>query len=127
MPDIAFVPRDAIAQPEVATPLAATDQELLQRFIARREDAAFARLVERHGRTVWGVCRRVLGQVTEARLCTRSLARHIDAVDCHVTRIGIQKARRDAQQCGLSRTVASDEENCLAGIHLERDATDSTT
>jgi RNA polymerase sigma factor (sigma-70 family) len=37
-----------------------TDSELLERFTARREEAAFAALVQRHGPMVLGVCRRVL-------------------------------------------------------------------
>src|SRR6478609_3469864 len=38
----------------------AADAELLQCFLARREEAAFAALVRRHGPMVLGVCRRLL-------------------------------------------------------------------
>lgn len=37
-----------------------SDGELLRRFAAGRDEAAFARLVERHGPMVLGVCRRAL-------------------------------------------------------------------
>ncbi|MGE3804333.1 MAG: sigma-70 family RNA polymerase sigma factor [Gemmataceae bacterium] len=36
------------------------DADLLERFLARREEAAFAALIERHGPMVLGVCRRIL-------------------------------------------------------------------
>jgi RNA polymerase sigma factor (sigma-70 family) len=38
-----------------------TDAELLGRFVAERDGAAFAALVERHGSMVFGVCLRLLG------------------------------------------------------------------
>jgi RNA polymerase sigma-70 factor (ECF subfamily) len=42
------------------------DAELLDRFIERREEAAFAALLKRHGPMVFGVCRRILGNVHDA-------------------------------------------------------------
>jgi RNA polymerase sigma factor (sigma-70 family) len=38
----------------------ATDRQLLERFVARREEAAFAVLMKRHGPMVLGVCHRLL-------------------------------------------------------------------
>src|SRR5881394_1206268 len=44
----------------------ATDAELLRRFVDRRDEAAFAALVRRHGPMVLGVCRRVIGHAHDA-------------------------------------------------------------
>ncbi|MDR3622863.1 MAG: sigma-70 family RNA polymerase sigma factor [Paludisphaera borealis] len=37
-----------------------SDGQLVERYVARREEAVFEAIVERHGPMVWGVCRRVL-------------------------------------------------------------------
>jgi RNA polymerase sigma factor (sigma-70 family) len=42
------------------------DGELLERFVARRDQAAFEALVRRHGAMVLGVCRRILRDAHEA-------------------------------------------------------------
>jgi RNA polymerase sigma-70 factor (ECF subfamily) len=43
-----------------------SDRELLARFVSAREDSAFAALVQRHGASVLGVCKRVLGNEHDA-------------------------------------------------------------
>ncbi len=43
-----------------------TDQQLLQRFIGRRDESAFAALVRRHGPMILGLCRRLLHHVQDA-------------------------------------------------------------
>src|SRR5579871_3482789 len=43
-----------------------SDKELLDRFLQKREEAAFTLLVQRHGPMVFGVCRRILGDVHAA-------------------------------------------------------------
>jgi RNA polymerase sigma factor (sigma-70 family) len=43
-----------------------TDGQLLERFLARRDEDAFEALVRRHGPMVWAVCRRVLRHLHDA-------------------------------------------------------------
>src|SRR5437588_11173336 len=43
-----------------------TDGELLEGYIARRDEAAFEELVRRHGPMVLGVCRRILRNQADA-------------------------------------------------------------
>ena len=54
--------RSALEPAEAET----TDRELLKRFTAREEQAAFSELVRRHGPMVLGVCRRILGDAHAA-------------------------------------------------------------
>jgi RNA polymerase sigma factor (sigma-70 family) len=43
-----------------------TDAQLLRRFAAEREETAFAALMQRHGRLVWGVCCHILRREQDA-------------------------------------------------------------
>src|SRR5262245_39141609 len=52
--------------PRLVAGLGPDDGELLRRFLATRDDAAFEVLVWRHGATVLGACRRVLGAGPDA-------------------------------------------------------------
>jgi RNA polymerase sigma factor (sigma-70 family) len=61
-----------------------SDAQLLERFAARREEAAFAVLLQRHGRLVWSVCWQILHHDHDAEDAFQAtflvLARHAASI-----------------------------------------------
>jgi hypothetical protein len=43
-----------------------SDGQLMDRFVEKRDAAAFAALVRRHGPMVWGLCQRIAGHAADA-------------------------------------------------------------
>jgi DNA-directed RNA polymerase specialized sigma24 family protein len=43
----------------------AADQRLVDRIVSQQDEAAFAAVLKRHGPMVFGVCRRVLGNLAD--------------------------------------------------------------
>src|SRR5207244_10007015 len=58
--------RQALGHLQTALAPTEGDGPLLARFVACRDEAAFAALVRRHGPMVLGVCRRVLAHAQDA-------------------------------------------------------------
>src|SRR5256885_11747328 len=58
--------KGAEVQAAQAVPRESSDTELMERYFARGDRAAFAVLVERYGGRVWKVCRRVLARDEDA-------------------------------------------------------------
>jgi RNA polymerase sigma factor (sigma-70 family) len=101
----------SLAGPELS------DGQLLERFAARRDEAAFASLLQRHGWLVWSVCRRVLRHEQDAEDAFQAtflvLARHADAIRrgeavsswlYHVAyRVALRASQREARRHACER------------------------
>jgi RNA polymerase sigma factor (sigma-70 family) len=84
-----------------------SDAELLERFISKRDEAAFTLLVHRHGRLVWSVCRQILHHEQDAEDAYQAsflvLVRHAStirrgqSVACWLYRVASRIARKLAR------------------------------
>jgi RNA polymerase sigma factor (sigma-70 family) len=97
-----------------------TDSQLLERFVAAREEDAFAAILRRHGPLVLGVCRRVLRREQDAEDAFQAtflmLARHArsirqtEAVGGWLYRV----AHRIATKAGIAMARRNALEKCVA-------------
>jgi RNA polymerase sigma factor (sigma-70 family) len=114
-----------------------TDGQLLERFVADRDAAAFEALVRRHGRMVLGVCRRVLGDPHDADDCFQAtflvLVRKAASVSppervgnwlygvAHTTAVRVRSAnakrrRRETHVAALPEHAIEDSDNELPAL-----------
>src|SRR5262245_5085650 len=96
-----------------------TDAQLLRRFVAGREEAAFAALLQRHAPLVMGVCRRVLRRQQDAEDAFQAtflaLARHAGAIRTEAVAGWLFRvARRIAVKAGTDMARRSAREKQLA-------------
>jgi RNA polymerase sigma factor (sigma-70 family) len=96
-----------------------TDAQLLQAFVAQKDQSAFAQLLQRHGPLVWGICRRVLHNADDAddafqatflvlarkaRLVRTSVADWLCRVAC---RVATNAKSRSAQRRSVEKQSAA--------------------
>lgn len=92
----------------------ASDRELLDRFLAERDETAFAEIVSRHGPLVMGVCRRVLGNAADAEDAFQaafivlskkaSSIRKLDSVSSWLHSVAVRIALKAKSMAGERRT-----------------------
>lgn len=90
-----------------------TERELLERFVTGNDEAAFRRLIDRHGPMVLGVCRSVLGarhDAEDAFQCTflalvqnAGKIRNRDSLGPWLHRVALRIARRARARAGKRR------------------------
>src|SRR5262249_48378008 len=92
-----------------------TDRDLIEEFARQGEQAAFARLIDRHGAMVRGVCRRGLQDIHEADdafpATFLALARKAgegpwqESLSCWLSTVALRVSRRARYRIGQRRRV----------------------